>query len=355
MAMSGGVDSSVAAALLKEQGHDVIGLHMKLYHGDPVDSRPKSCCSLDEAMEARAVCHRLGIPFYVLDFQQEFESEVIDYFVEEYSLGRTPNPCIMCNRKIKSRYLLEKADELECGMLATGHYAHLQQNPESGRVELWEAADKRKDQSYFLFGISQEELARMRFPLAEWTKPRVRDAATQLELESASKPDSQEICFVPKDYRNFLESRNAQLRRPGEFVDLQGQVLGAHQGLAFYTIGQRRGLGLSGGEPWYVVRLDRESNQVVLGAESDLYVPEVLVERVNWVSMAPTTEPLRARGRLRYTHGGAWGWLHSQENGDLLWVPDAPERAVTPGQAAVFYDEQGRVLCGGWIAGAASV
>lgn len=350
MAMSGGVDSSVAAALLKEQGHEVIGLHMKLYHGPENDSRPKSCCSLDEAMDARSVCHRLDIPFYVLDFQEEFRTQVIDYFVDEYASGRTPNPCVMCNRKIKSRFLLEKADELECDLLATGHYARLHHNLDSGRTELHQAADKRKDQTYFLFGVPQEELARMIFPLADWIKPKVRTVAEQLELDSALKQESQEICFVPKDYRTFLQAQKEDLVQPGVFVDEAGQVLGEHQGVAFFTIGQRRGLGLTSSEPLYVIRLHRETNQVVLGPESSLYQAQVPVQAVNWVSIDPIQEPLRALVRLRYTHQGCWGWLHPQDDHTLQVELDEPERAVTPGQAAVFYDLTGRVLGGGWIA-----
>ncbi len=350
MAMSGGVDSSVAAALLKEQGHEVIGLHMKLYHGPENDSRPKSCCSLDEAMDARSVCHRLDIPFYVLDFQEAFQEQVIDYFVAEYASGRTPNPCVMCNRKIKSRFLLEKADELECDLLATGHYARLQSNPHSGRTELHQAADKRKDQTYFLFGVPQEELARMVFPLSDWIKPRVRSVAEQLELDSALKQESQEICFVPKDYRNFLQSQNANLAQPGVFVDEAGQVLGEHQGVAFFTIGQRRGLGVTSREPLYVIRLHQETNQVVLGPESSLYQKQVPVQSVNWVSIDPIQEPLRALVRLRYTHQGSWGWLHPQDDHTLQVELEEPERAITPGQAAVFYNDSGMVLGGGWIA-----
>ena len=208
MAMSGGVDSSVAAALLKQQGHEVIGLHLKLYHGAEQDSRPKSCCSLDEAMDARAVCHRLEIPFYVLDVQEEFRSEVIDYFIREYQDGRTPNPCVMCNRTIKSRYLLKKADELDCELLATGHYARSQQESGSGDWALARPADLRKDQTYFLWGVERESLPRLCFPLADHVKPRVRRLASDLDYAAADKPDSQEVCFVPRDSRK-LRSRGS--------------------------------------------------------------------------------------------------------------------------------------------------
>jgi len=262
MAMSGGVDSSVAAALLKEQGHEVIGLHMKLYHGPENESRQKSCCSLDEAIDARSACHRLDIPFYVLDYQKEFRETVIDYFINEYSNGQTPNPCVMCNKKIKSDLLLKKVDELDCEFLATGHYARVYNNPENGRPQLARPQDLRKDQTYFLHGIPADELPRLMFPLAEIIKPEVRKIAGKLNLSAAKKPDSQEICFVPKDYRTFLKQEMKTAPVPGEFISLSGDVLGEHAGLPFYTIGQRRGLGLSDTTPYYVVKIDKDKTEL---------------------------------------------------------------------------------------------
>ena len=348
MAMSGGVDSSVAAALLKQQGHEVIGLHLKLYHGAEQDSRPKSCCSLDEAMDARAVCHRLEIPFYVLDVQEEFRSEVIDYFIREYQDGRTPNPCVMCNRTIKSRYLLKKADELDCELLATGHYARSQQESGSGGWALARPADLRKDQTYFLWGVERESLPRLCFPLADHVKPRVRRMASELDFAAADKPDSQEVCFVPRDYRQFLAAELPETPEPGEFVDTEGKVLGAHQGFPYYTVGQRRGLGVSAATPYYVVRLDRERNQVVLGKETDLASQTVLISGVNWVSVAPPEQPLRVTAKLRYSHSGTPATLHPGHDGTATVMLDEPVRAVTPGQAAAFYDRD-VLLGGGWI------
>lgn len=348
MAMSGGVDSSVAAALLKKQGHEVIGLHLKLYHGAEQDSRPKSCCSLDEAMEARAVCHRLDIPFYVLDVQEEFRSEVIDYFIREYQDGRTPNPCVMCNRIIKSRYLLEKADELDCELLATGHYARSQQEADSGGWALARPADLRKDQTYFLWGVERASLPRLCFPLADHVKPQVRRMASELDFAAADKPDSQEVCFVPRDYRQFLAAELPKPPEPGDFVDPEGNVLGTHQGLPFYTIGQRRGLGVSDATPYYVVRLNRERNQVVLGKEADLASQTVSISGINWVSVDAPEEPMRVEAKLRYSHSGTPATLQPGPDGTASVILDEPVRAVTPGQAAAFYD--GDVLLGGgWI------
>jgi len=290
MAMSGGVDSSVAAVLLKEQGHEVIGLHMKLYHGPENETRPKSCCSLDEAIDARAACHRLNIPFYVLDCQKEFRESVINYFVEEYSRGNTPNPCVMCNKEIKSNLLLKKVDELDCDYLATGHYAKIRFNPLIRRQQLMRPQDLRKDQTYFLHSIPGDDLHRLMFPLADIIKPEVRKIAGKLNLSAANKPDSQEICFVPKDYRNFLKQELNEVPEHGEFISVSGEVLGEHLGLPFYTIGQRRGLGLSDSTPYYVVKIDKGKNRIVLGKEEDLYSKTIFVSGVNWLSISPPKE-----------------------------------------------------------------
>ena len=348
MAMSGGVDSSVAAVLLKEQGHEVIGLHMKLYHGPENETRPKSCCSLDEAIDARAACHRLNIPFYVLDCQKEFRDSVINYFVEEYSRGNTPNPCVMCNKEIKSNLLLKKVDELDCDYLATGHYAKIRFNPLIRRQQLIRPQDLRKDQTYFLHSIPADELHRLMFPLADIIKPEVRKIARKLNLSAANKPDSQEICFVPKDYRNFLKQELNEVPEHGEFISVSGEVLGEHLGLPFYTIGQRRGLGLSDSTPYYVVKIDKVKNRIVLGKEEDLYSKTIFVSRMNWLSISPPKEQLHVTAKLRYSHQGVTASVFPESDNKFRLELDVPERAVTPGQAAVFYQDE-ILLGGGWI------
>ena len=348
MAMSGGVDSSVAAVLLKEQGHEVIGLHMKLYHGPENETRPKSCCSLDEAIDARAACHRLNIPFYVLDCQKEFRESVIDYFVEEYSRGNTPNPCVMCNKEIKSNLLLKKVDELDCDYLATGHYAKIRFNPLIRRQQLIRPQDLRKDQTYFLHSIPGDDLHRLMFPLADIIKPEVRKIAGKLNLSAANKPDSQEICFVPKDYRNFLKQELNEVPEHGEFISVSGEVLGEHLGLPFYTIGQRRGLGLSDSTPYYVVKIDKVKNRIVIGKEEDLYSKTIFVSGVNWLSISPPKEKLHVTAKLRYSHQGVSASVFPKSDNKVRLELDVPERAVTPGQAAVFYQDE-ILLGGGWI------
>ncbi len=349
IAMSGGVDSSVAAVLLKEQGHEVLGLHMKLYHGSRQEVHRKSCCSLDEALDARTVCHRLDIPFYVLDFQKEFQEKVIDYFIREYCVGKTPNPCVMCNRKIKSDLLFRKSIELDCEFLATGHYAAVRFNEAKKRFELARPFDRHKDQTYFLHGLSRDELPRLMFPLARLSKSEVREIAEMNHLQSAWKEESQDICFVPSDYRHFLQNSVSVAPERGKFVDLCGNILGEHWGLMYYTVGQRRGLGISDKTPFYVVRLDREKNQVVLGKRLDLLIGEVEVHDVNWVSMPAPHEPFKALVKLRYSHTEMTAWVLPSGGGSRVRVVlDSPQKGVSPGQAAVFYHEE-VVLGGGWI------
>ena len=345
IAISGGVDSSVAAALLKEKGYEVIGLHMKLYRGPENEIRNKSCCSIEETIDARLACHRLGIPFYALDYQQEFRETVINYFIEGYSDGITPNPCVMCNKKIKSSLLLKKATELDCEHLATGHYARICLNPDTGKTQLSRPQDLRKDQTYFLHGLQSEDLPRMLFPLSELTKTEVRNIARKLKLSTADKLDSQEVCFVPNDYREFLKKELKHPPLPGIFTSLSGEVLGEHQGLPFYTIGQRKGLGLSNKIPYYVVKIDKEQNRIVLGKEEDLYSKTVSVSNVNWVSISAPTKPISASVKLRSAHHGATATLIPVSTNKVRLELEIPERAVTPGQAAVFYKDS--ILLGG--------
>ncbi len=346
MAMSGGVDSSVAAALLKEKGYQVIGIHLKLYQGPETTKRNKSCCSLDEALDARLICERLEIPFYVLDFQEDFQSNVIDYFVNEYALGRTPNPCVMCNRTVKGELLLKKADELDCELLATGHYAKIFKD-DTGKIELHRPRDRKKDQTYFLHGIPYYQLQRLIFPLQDHIKSEVRLIAKKLKLDSASKPDSQEICFIDKDYREFLGAQNFFTENPGNFINLDGKVLGKHRGVPFYTIGQRRGLGISDSTPWYVVAINVDENQVVLGKRENLLFNEVQVKDINWL-IEPPQEPREVMVQLRYSHRVCEAILKPLATDQAILHLHFSERAVAAGQAAVFY-EGDRVLGGGWI------
>ena len=345
IAISGGVDSSVAAALLKDKGFEVIGLHMKLYRGPENDIRNKSCCSIDETLDARLACHRLGIPFYAIDYQQEFRETVINYFIEGYSSGNTPNPCVMCNKKIKSSLLLKKATELDCEHLATGHYARISSNPYTGKTQLSRPQDLSKDQTYFLHGIPPEDLPRLMFPLSELTKTEVRKIARKLKLSAANKPDSQEVCFVPKDYREFLKNEMNETPLPGEFKSMSGEVLGEHKGIPFYTIGQRKGLGINDTTPYYVVKIDKENNRIILGKENDLYSKTIFVSSVNWVSISAPATSISTFVKLRYAHHGANATLIPESRNKVRLELENPERAVTPGQAAVFY--QDNILLGG--------
>ncbi|MBF0280835.1 MAG: tRNA 2-thiouridine(34) synthase MnmA [SAR324 cluster bacterium] len=348
VAMSGGVDSSVSVALLKEQGYSVIGIHMKLYEPPSMERQSKSCCSLDDTLDARAVCSRLDVPFYVIDFRDEFKDNVIDYFVQEYLDGRTPNPCVMCNQKIKSQYLLEKADELGCDYLATGHYARILKDSASGNWQITRPRDFHKDQTYFLFGTPSEELPRLLFPLAEYSKPEVREIAERYGLVSAQKPDSQEICFVPLNYREFIVNQLNKTPEPGNFVSSSGEVLGRHKGIPYYTVGQRRGLQISGSTPYYVVQLDKKKNQIVLGKIEETFVKSVEVSKVNWVSIEPIEEPISVSVKLRYAHKAVKAKIIPQNYNRAQVVLEVPERSASPGQAAVFYQED-ILLGGGWI------
>ena len=345
IAFSGGLDSSVAAALLKDKGFEVIGLHMKLYRGPENDIRNKSCCSIDETLDARLGCHRLGIPFYAIDYQQQFRETVINYFIDGYSSGSTPNPCVMCNKKIKSSLLLKKATELDCEHLATGHYARISSNPYTGSTQLSRPQDLSKDQTYFLHGITSEDLPRFMFPLSELTKTEVREIARKLRLSTANKPDSQEVCFVPKDYREFLKNEMNETPLPGEFTSISGEVLGEHKGIPYYTIGQRKGLGINDTTPYYVVKIDKENNRIILGKENDLYSKTINVSSVNWVSISAPATSISALVKLRYAHHGANATLIPESRNKIRLELENPERAVTPGQAAVFYHDN--ILLGG--------
>ena len=345
MAMSGGVDSSVAAALLKKQGHEVIGIHMKLYQGRNNVSRQKSCCSYDETLDARNSCSKLGIPFYVIDYTNEFRESVISYFINEYTNGQTPNPCVMCNQKIKNELLLKKIDEIDCDYLATGHYARISNKNKEGVLQLAKAKDFRKDQTYFLYGIKRIEMQRLMFPLENTTKNEVRIIANKLNFSTANKPESQEICFVQKDYKTFLKQEIKNLPEPGKFVSLSGKILGDHIGIPFYTIGQRRGINIIDKTPFYVVNIDVSNNRIVLGKEKDLYSKKTMVSEVNWVSIPPPEKPLKVTAKIRYAHHGSNATIYPKSIDQVQLIFEKPERAITPGQSAVFY--QDNILLGG--------
>ena len=345
VAMSGGVDSSVAALLLQQQGYDVVGVTMKLYSLDHADLPDyyRGCCTVDDVEDARMVCHRLGVPHYVMNVQREFQDFVIDYFCSEYQKGRTPHPCIACNDKIKFNFLAHRAQVLGADLVATGHYARIEQS--SGRWSLKKGLDGSKDQSYVLYGMGQDELAHTLMPVGAYSKPQIRQFALDADFPNAEKPDSQDICFIPfGDYKAFLKERITT--QAGQIVDSEGNVLGGHEGIEMFTVGQRRGLGLSGGAPRYVVRLEPETNTVVVGSEAELYRQEFLVSRVNYVSGLPPEQPTRIGVKIRYKFEEAPATL-SASAGSIVVRFDQPQRAVTPGQAAVFY--QGDTVLGGGI------
>ena len=344
--MSGGVDSSVAALLLQRQGFDVVGVTMKLYSLDQADLPDyyRGCCTVDDVDDARIVCHRLGIPHYVLNVQKEFQEHVIDYFCSEYQQGRTPHPCIACNDKIKFNFLATRASILNATYVATGHYARIENGSEG--FALKKGLDAAKDQSYVLFGMGQEELGRTLMPVGGYSKEDIRQLAQEADFPNAEKPDSQDICFIPfGDYKAFLEERISTTA--GQIVDQDGKVLGQHKGIEFFTVGQRRGLGLTSTEPLYVLKVDSQANRVVVGPESGLYQGQLDVSRVNYVSGQPPAGPTPVRVKIRYKFEEAPAMLHPQQAGASV-VFEQPQRAVTPGQAAVFY-EGDKVLGGGFI------
>ncbi|MBQ9686508.1 MAG: tRNA 2-thiouridine(34) synthase MnmA [Oscillospiraceae bacterium] len=346
IAMSGGVDSSVAALLMLEQGFDCIGCTMKLFDNeDACLPREHSCCSLEDVDDARSVCRRLGIPHYVFNYKDSFHDAVIRPFVESYQRGQTPNPCIDCNRCLKFGKLYERAALLGCRYVVTGHYARIEE--EDGRFVLKKAVDETKDQSYVLYDLGPEQLKKTRFPLGSLRKEEVRRIAEAHGFINASKPDSQDICFVPDgDYAAVIAAHSDTLPPPGDFVDTDGRVLGRHRGIIHYTIGQRRGLGIAAAQPLYVCAIRPEDNAVVLGPKEALFSDTARVCALNWCSGEAPTEPLRCRVRIRYRHPEQPATLIPLPEGRVRIAFDEPQRAITPGQAAVFYQED-RVLGGG--------
>ena len=363
VAMSGGVDSSAAAAILKEQGHELVGFTMQLWdqrrginvdeNGDPLPSR---CCSLDDVYDARRVAEELAFPFYVLNLERDFERDVVQPFVSSYLNGETPIPCVSCNSRLKFASLDRLALSLGCEKVATGHYARVKLDPVSKRYKLLRGENQQKDQSYFLWELTQEQLSRAMFPLGEMSKPEAREAARRHGLSGVSeKKESQEICFVPDgDYAGFidryLEAENSAHRLPGagEIVDTGGRVIGRHEGIHRYTIGQRRGIGIANERALYVISIDRDRNRVTAGSAEDLLTSECTVARVNWIAVADPKDPVRAAVRVRYRHVAAPATITPLPDERARIVFDEPQRAITPGQASVFY-RGNEVVGGGWI------
>jgi tRNA-specific 2-thiouridylase len=367
VAMSGGVDSSTVAAMLAHGGEIVVGLTLQLWdqtrlagkHGIPDAPKAGRCCSLDDVYDARRVAEHLKIPYYVVNQQERFEDDVVRPFVAEYLAGRTPIPCSLCNNHLKFDQLLKTAQSIGADRIATGHYAVNEFDPRRNRWILKRPADLAKDQTYFLFGLTQEQLAHTLFPLGRMTKPEVREVARQHGLALAEKPDSQEICFITGgDYKQFLtaylEEQGRQLpETAGELVASSGDVLGRHEGIFNFTVGQRKGLGVSSPSPLYVLNIDPVSHRVTLGADEELATRTLRARGLNWISIAELTSPMRVRVKIRHRHEPAWATLepaNSAEAGsdEVIATFDEPQRAVTPGQSAVFYDGD-EVVGGGWI------
>lgn len=343
VAMSGGVDSSVTAFLLKEQGYDCIGVTMKLYDGE--DERESTCCSLRDVEDAKSVCHRLRIPHYTFNFTGDFEQQVIRPFIESYEQGRTPNPCIDCNRRLKFQRLYHRAMELGCDYIATGHYVRRREEPD-GTICLYKALDQEKEQSYVLYNMTQKQLRRTLFPLGELSKPQVREIAEREGFLNAKKHDSQDICFVPDgDYAGFIAETTGKTYPEGPVLDTAGNRIGTHRGIIHYTIGQRKGLGLALGKPMYVKATDAKTNTVVLGTNDELFSSRVYGEKLNWIAGELPKEPLSVVARVRYHGKDQPATLHFQGDGKILAEFSVPQRAVTPGQAIVFY--QGEKMLGG--------
>lgn len=353
--MSGGVDSSVAALLLKEQGYQCIGVTMKLWDYNMSGgnlNHESGCCSLDSINDARMVCAKIGIPHYVVNFSDDFHNHVVENFVDEYMQGRTPNPCVLCNSKIKWETLLEKATELGANYIATGHYARVRFNDNSGQYELLKGIDHKKDQSYALWGIKQENLAKTLFPLGALSKPQIRDIAAKHELRTAHKNESMEICFVPdNDYNRFLNHVVEDLDERvanGDLLDSQGNKIGTHRGYPYFTIGQRRGIGTGFGKPMYVIDIDPDTNSVVIGESVELFAKALTVKSVNFIGIADATEGIRADIKIRYKSSASPATIYSAGDQRVSIIFDEPQKAITPGQSAVFY-EADRVLGGGII------
>jgi len=354
VAMSGGVDSALTAVLLRRAGIECVGINMRTYHptAEDVQSGRKfqTCCSPEDAGDARAVALDEDFPFYVLDLEKQFHQAVVEPFINEYLRGRTPNPCVLCNNHLKLGLLIDKARLYGCDFVATGHYARIVENTASGRMEMHRAADPGKDLTYYLFGLRQDQLRRFLCPLGGMTKPQVRELAREYGISVAEKPDSMEICFVPgNDYRKFLQKRVGEgAIAPGNIVTTDGRVVGRHEGIACYTVGQRKGLGITSAVPLYVIDILAEENLVVVGPAEQTTSPGLVCSRMNWVAIEEPTAELRTTAQIRYRHRPAACTVRPLGAGRFQVEFDDPQRSITPGQAVVFYDGES-VLGGGWI------
>ncbi|MBX3293204.1 MAG: tRNA 2-thiouridine(34) synthase MnmA [Acidobacteria bacterium] len=365
VAMSGGVDSSAAAALLKEQGHELVGFTMQLWdqrrhvnvdeNGEPLPSR---CCSLDDVYDARRVAGSLGFPFYVLNLEKDFDRDVVEPFIQSYLSGETPIPCVACNSRLKFASLDRMARSLDCDKVATGHYARVEYDEAADRYRLFRGRNHWKDQSYFLWELTQDQLSRAMFPLGEMMKEEVREIIRGTDAYTAEKQESQEICFVPDGkYSEFIdrflahEGREDEIPARGEIVNTAGEVVGEHTGIHRYTIGQRRGLGIAHEKPLYVVQIERAKNQIVVGEDDELDSPEFTARGVNWIAFDEPAEPVRALVKVRYRHDPVPATIHAFPDSRARIVFDEPQRAITPGQATIFYDigTGEEVVGGGWI------
>ena len=348
--MSGGVDSSVAAWLLKEQGYDVIGVTMQIWQDEEneVQEENGGCCGLSAVDDARRVASSIGIPYYVMNFKQEFQKNVIDYFTKEYLNGRTPNPCIACNRYVKWEALLQRSLSIGADYIATGHYARIDKLP-NGRYAIRRSATLAKDQTYALYNLTQEQLEHTLMPVGNYSKDQIREMAEKIGLQVANKPDSQDICFVPDgDYASFIEENADASIRQGNFVTPDGKILGKHKGIIHYTVGQRKGLGLALGYPAFVLEIRPETDEVVIGTYEESLTHTLHANELNFMSVEDLTEPMRVFAKIRYNHKGAWCTVEKTGEDEITCTFDEPIRAVTPGQAVVLYDGE-YVLGGGTI------
>ena len=349
--MSGGVDSSVAAYLLKEQGYDVIGVTMQIWQDEEetIQQEHGGCCGLSAVEDARRVAQQLDIPYYVMNFKKEFREKVMDYFVDEYLHGRTPNPCIACNRYVKWESLLKRSIDIGADYIATGHYARIRKLP-NGRYTIYNSVSAGKDQTYALYNLTQEQLSHTLMPVGEFDKDEIRTLAEKVGLKVAHKPDSQDICFVTDgEYASFVEEYSNKKVPKGNFVTKTGEIIGQHDGIIHYTIGQRRGLGLPMGQRIFVTGIRPKTNEVVVGEDKDLFSREVYADHVNFMSVPDLSDGMRVTAKIRYNHKGAAAVARMTKDGQLECVFDEPQRAAAPGQALVLYDADGNVVGGGTI------
>lgn len=345
--MSGGVDSSVAAYLLKEAGYDVIGVTMQIWQDEDNLTQEENggCCGLSAVDDARRVANSLEIPYYVMNFKSEFKANVMDYFVKEYQMGRTPNPCIACNRYVKWESLLTRSLQIGADYIATGHYARIVTLP-NGRFALKKSATAAKDQTYALYNLTQDQLSKTLMPVGEYSKEEIREIAAKIGLLVANKPDSQEICFVTdNNYAGFIEEYTGQKFKPGNFVDTKGNILGRHQGIIHYTVGQRKGLGIALGHPAFVVEIRPETNEVVIGSNEEVFSDRLIANQLNAMAVEEFEDGMEVIAKIRYNHEGSKCTIRKVSDTEIACEFDTPQRAVTPGQAVVFY--QGDIVVGG--------